>query len=76
MYDEELKGITYDTRFYLSKNAYRCTVIPRFTSLIRSSKSVRRKLVKRKLISHYFPTGTTMGLREEGACRSKNWLVN
>jgi hypothetical protein len=27
----------------------------------------RRKLVKRKLISHCFPTGTTIGLREEGA---------
>jgi hypothetical protein len=44
------------------------TVIPRFTNLIRPPKLlVRRKLVKRKLISHHFPTGTTIGWREEVA---------
>jgi hypothetical protein len=56
---------------------FKSTVIPRFTSLIRSPKLlVRRKLVKRKLISHFFPTGTTIGLREEGARIRENWLVN
>jgi hypothetical protein len=52
------------------------TVIPRFTSLIPPSILVRRKLVKLKLLSHYFPTGTTISLREEVARTSENWLVN
>jgi hypothetical protein len=51
--------------------------IPRFMSLICSSKTARKaKLAKRKLISHYFPTGTTIDLREEGARISENWLIN
>jgi hypothetical protein len=49
-----------------------CSAISRFTSLIRSPNLlVRRKLVKRKLISHYFPTGTTICLREEEARKAK-----
>jgi hypothetical protein len=55
--------------------SFQSTAIPRFTSLIRSSKLLV-KFVKRKLISHYFPTGTTIYLREEGARISENWLVN
>jgi hypothetical protein len=52
-------------------------VIPRFTSLICSSKTALRwKLVKRKLISDYFPTRTTTGLWEEVAHISENWLAN
>jgi hypothetical protein len=27
MYNEELKGITYETGFYLSKNVYQCNII-------------------------------------------------
>jgi hypothetical protein len=27
MYNEELKGITYETRFYLSENVYHCNII-------------------------------------------------
>jgi hypothetical protein len=42
-------------------------------SLIRTSKSPHKaKTHKRKLISHYFLTGTTIGLREEGAHKLKN----
>jgi SH3-like domain-containing protein len=52
-------------------------VIPRFTSLIRSSKTARKaKTRETKINFRYFPTGTTIGLREEGARISKNWLVN
>jgi hypothetical protein len=28
------------------------------------------------LLVHYFPTGTTIGLREEGARMSEKWLEN
>jgi hypothetical protein len=53
------------------------TVIPRFTSLIRSSKIARKaKSRKTKIISHYFPKGITIGLREKGARIRENWVVN
>jgi hypothetical protein len=53
------------------------TVIPRFTSLIHSSKTAHKvKTHKTKLIYYYFPKGTMISLWEEGTRISENWLVN
>jgi hypothetical protein len=35
-----------------------------------------KSYVKRKLISNYFPTGTMIGLQEEGTHTSEKWFVN
>jgi hypothetical protein len=52
------------------------TVIPRFTSLISSSK-ISRKAKTRKTIINFQEEapGTTISLREEGAQTSENWFV-
>jgi hypothetical protein len=53
------------------------TVIPGFTCLIRSFKAARKEITRKtKINSHYFPTGTTIGLQEEWFHTSENWLVN
>jgi hypothetical protein len=55
----------------------RNTGIPWFTSLIHSSKTARKaKTRKMKISFPLLPTGTTIGLQEEGACISENWLIN
>jgi hypothetical protein len=56
------------------------TGIPRFTSLIHSSKTVRKTKTRKTkinfpLLSEKRRRGTTIGLREEGARTSENWLV-
>jgi hypothetical protein len=58
-------------------NEAESTVIPRFTSLIRSPKTARKaKTRKTKINFREEAPGTTIGLREEGATINENWLVN
>jgi hypothetical protein len=60
----------------LSQNEEQYTEIPRFTSLIRSSKTARKaKTRKTKINFREEAPGTTIGLREEGARIGENWLV-
>jgi histidinol phosphatase-like PHP family hydrolase len=53
------------------------TEIPRFTSLIHSSKIVHKaKTRKTKITFREEVPGTMISLKEEGARFSENWLVN
>jgi hypothetical protein len=53
------------------------TVIPWFMSWIRSSKiACKGKTLKTKINFQEEVSGTTIGLWEEGACISENWLGN
>jgi hypothetical protein len=76
----KFRGHTFRDRQQELSNVWKrfCyTVIPRLRAqFIPSKLLVRWKPVKRKLISHYFPMGITIGLWEEGARISENWLVN
>jgi hypothetical protein len=53
------------------------SVIPRFTSLIRSSKTARKvKTRKMKINFQEEAQGTMISLREEAAHISENWHIN
>jgi hypothetical protein len=52
------------------------TVIPWFTSVICTSKTAHEAKTHKTKINFREALGTTIGLREEGARISENWLVN
>jgi hypothetical protein len=63
-------------KHYIWKSKW-TTGIPRFTSLIRSSKTAHEaKTRKTKIDFREEAPGTTISLREEGARTSESWLVN
>jgi hypothetical protein len=63
--------------YYIYRYIYTHTVIPQFTSLISSSKTARKaKTCKTKINFREEVPGTIIGLREEGAHLSEDWLVN
>jgi hypothetical protein len=63
------------THYY--KGNFGNTVIPWFMSLIHSFKTAcKAKTHKTKINFREEALGTTIGLREEGAHISKNWLIN
>jgi hypothetical protein len=62
--------------FIILLSTFWITVISRFASLIRSSKSARKaKTRKTKIIFREEAPGKTIGLLEEGARVSENWPV-